>query len=582
MTTAIPIENVAVSIYEHQRGIEVVTLFLQEDSSEGNNTAQLGEQQGSDPSETELVTQAGQLVEENGAVQLLETRDKWGCYSTITDIDSLCVSLNRKGIRESQLLDNIHKYRQVIHESIENITNAHAPSAVPSKRERAETHRVANTELASEYLELAMRGQILDLEEKVFTSGFGALPGVDRTEWREDFMKGGCPLTSPSKPAMGPSTIPAASEPLPGYAFGISPYVRLKPESEGDRRAVYGVVNELCQCLLSLQEGIHPKYLQQPLGTSTLTAQQQGKKKKSAGTKPQHSCLAAWRSSLAKCSSLSQIALHMSVLECSIAWNKSLMNARCRICRRGRDEDCLLLCDKCDRGYHTFCLTPPLKSIPKTDWFCPDCQPALPVRPKSRKVRGAYTEKASSPDSLRSDEASSNSETTDTEETEFSNEGKTSATDYGNGTKRKVGIFESKKVKAISAGKRKLDTAVALNTRGIKKQKIEVATTKILCEEILEKVQNHRLADLLIDPLSDIDVPDYSRVTKHTICLLNISEKISQSVYQSAGEFNQDMELMFTNCQTYNKPNSLISRTANNLRSFYRKLISQYPDVFYT
>ena len=84
-----------------------------------------------------------------------------------------------------------------------------------------------------------------------------------------------------------------------------------------------------------------------------------------------------------------------------------------------------------------------------------------------------------------------------------------------------------------------------------------------------------------MDPVSDIDVPDYSRVIKHPICLLNISENISQSVYQSAG-VNQDMELMFTNCQTYNKPNSLISRTANNLRSFYRKLISQYPDVFYT
>ena len=345
---------------------------------------------------------------------------------------------------------------------------------------------------------------------------------------------------------------------------------------------MYGVVNELCQCLLSLQEGIHPKYLQQPLGTSTLTAQQQGKKKQSAGTKPKLICLAAWRSSLARCSSLSQIALHMSVLECSIAWNKSRMNARCRICRRGRDEDCLLLCDKCDRGYHTFCLTPPLKSIPKTDWFCPDCQPALPVRPKSRKVRGAYTEKASSPDSLRSDEASSNSETTDTEETEFSNEGKTSATDYGNGTKRKVGIFKSKKVKAISAGKRKLNIPVAINTRGIKKQKIEVATTIILCEEILEKVQKHRLADPFILPVSDIDVPDYSRVIKHPICLLNISEKISQSVYKSAEEFNQDMELMFTNCQTYNKPNCLISRTENNLRSFYRKLISQYPDVFCT
>ena len=36
----------------------------------------------------------------------------------------------------------------------------------------------------------------------------------------------------------------------------------------------------------------------------------------------------------------------------------------------------MLLCDKCDRGFHTFCLNPPLRAMPpKTvDWFCGDCQ----------------------------------------------------------------------------------------------------------------------------------------------------------------------------------------------------------------
>lgn len=33
----------------------------------------------------------------------------------------------------------------------------------------------------------------------------------------------------------------------------------------------------------------------------------------------------------------------------------------------------MLLCDECDQGYHIYCLDPPLKSIPKTDWFCSDC-----------------------------------------------------------------------------------------------------------------------------------------------------------------------------------------------------------------
>ena len=34
----------------------------------------------------------------------------------------------------------------------------------------------------------------------------------------------------------------------------------------------------------------------------------------------------------------------------------------------------ILLCDKCDEGYHTACLRPPLFIIPTGDWFCPPCE----------------------------------------------------------------------------------------------------------------------------------------------------------------------------------------------------------------
>lgn len=33
----------------------------------------------------------------------------------------------------------------------------------------------------------------------------------------------------------------------------------------------------------------------------------------------------------------------------------------------------MLLCDECNRGYHMYCLDPPLSSIPKSQWFCPPC-----------------------------------------------------------------------------------------------------------------------------------------------------------------------------------------------------------------
>uniref|UniRef100_A0A4W6EE35 [histone H3]-trimethyl-L-lysine(4) demethylase n=1 Tax=Lates calcarifer TaxID=8187 RepID=A0A4W6EE35_LATCA len=45
----------------------------------------------------------------------------------------------------------------------------------------------------------------------------------------------------------------------------------------------------------------------------------------------------------------------------------------CLVCGSGGDEDRLLLCDGCDDSYHTFCLIPPLRDVPKGDWRCPKC-----------------------------------------------------------------------------------------------------------------------------------------------------------------------------------------------------------------
>ncbi|KAG0581882.1 hypothetical protein M758_3G016800 [Ceratodon purpureus] len=45
----------------------------------------------------------------------------------------------------------------------------------------------------------------------------------------------------------------------------------------------------------------------------------------------------------------------------------------CEECGRGDSADQMLLCDKCDRGFHMFCLSPILVSIPPGDWICPHC-----------------------------------------------------------------------------------------------------------------------------------------------------------------------------------------------------------------
>jgi hypothetical protein len=69
-------------------------------------------------------------------------------------------------------------------------------------------------------------------------------------------------------------------------------------------------------------------------------------------------------------------------------------NIVCSVCKIDRDDDKVLLCDTCDLGFHIYCLTPPLKRIPKVcliylfsnnfvkhrmthskgEWYCSTCK----------------------------------------------------------------------------------------------------------------------------------------------------------------------------------------------------------------
>lgn len=69
---------------------------------------------------------------------------------------------------------------------------------------------------------------------------------------------------------------------------------------------------------------------------------------------------------------LFQIHLCLMQLESCIAWEKSIMKANCQFCGSGENEESLLLCDACDKGYHTYCFKPEMV-VPQGDWFCFEC-----------------------------------------------------------------------------------------------------------------------------------------------------------------------------------------------------------------
>uniref|UniRef100_A0A8D9B2I4 PHD and RING finger domain-containing protein 1 n=1 Tax=Cacopsylla melanoneura TaxID=428564 RepID=A0A8D9B2I4_9HEMI len=49
----------------------------------------------------------------------------------------------------------------------------------------------------------------------------------------------------------------------------------------------------------------------------------------------------------------------------------------CVICGSAENEEVLLLCDGCNRGFHIFCLTPPLDRVPEGNWICEHCSPVI-------------------------------------------------------------------------------------------------------------------------------------------------------------------------------------------------------------
>lgn len=45
----------------------------------------------------------------------------------------------------------------------------------------------------------------------------------------------------------------------------------------------------------------------------------------------------------------------------------------CGQCKSGLHGDVMLLCDRCNKGWHIYCLSPPLKQVPHGNWYCFGC-----------------------------------------------------------------------------------------------------------------------------------------------------------------------------------------------------------------
>ena len=69
-------------------------------------------------------------------------------------------------------------------------------------------------------------------------------------------------------------------------------------------------------------------------------------------------------------------------LEVPVETNNDHHMEFCRVCRDGGE---LLCCDACPSAFHTYCLTPPLRTVPDGEWHCPRCS-VEPLKGKVSKI----------------------------------------------------------------------------------------------------------------------------------------------------------------------------------------------------
>ena len=192
-------------------------------------------------------------------------------------------------------------------------------------------------------------------------------------------------------------------------------------EEEGD-----SMIKQLAMAIIQVGQMIseQERYLKQPLGEDEKEKKKRLKKEEEARKKKEETQedddeeedeveakvvmtpYRKWEKSLMACTTLGQLFIHLTTLDNSIVWSKSIMNTKCKICRRKQDPDKMLLCDGCDNAYHIYCLKPKLKSIPEGDWFCPECKPKERVRSPRKKVRKSFSFHEAESDEEEEDKAS--------------------------------------------------------------------------------------------------------------------------------------------------------------------------------
>lgn len=270
--------------------------------------------------------------------------------------------------------------------------------------------------------------------------------------------------------------------------------------------------------------------------------------------------LRVWRRALAEARSAAQVALCIQQLQRSIAWEKSIMKVYCQICRKGDNEELLLLCDGCDKGCHTYCHRPKITTIPDGDWFCPAC--IAKASGQTIKIKKIHVKGKKTNESRKSRRGNVAGDTEDEDSASTSSSLKRGSKDL---KKRKM-------EENLSINLSKIESATS-----VKKPKKDDSKDLALCSVILTEMETHEDAWPFLLPVNLKLVPGYKKVIKKPMDFSTIREKLNNGQYTNFETFALDVRLVFDNCETFNEDDSDIGRAGHSMRKYFEK---KWTDTF--
>lgn len=454
-------------------------------------------------------------------------RSGWWWIRDPEMLDAMLKALHPRGIREKALHKYLNKHRNFLQEvcSRSSTDPIFEPSQLPPFQEEIMSWSPKEKTYETD---LAVLQWVEDLEQRVILSD------LQIRGW-----------TCPSPDSIREDL--AYCEHLPDSQEDITWRGRSR-EGLAPQRKSTNPLDLAVMRLAALEQNVERRYLREPLWSAhevvlekALLSTPNGAPE---GTTTEISYeitprVRVWRQTLERCRSAAQVCLCMGQLERSIAWEKSVNKVTCLVCRKGDNDEFLLLCDGCDRGCHIYCHRPKMEAVPEGDWFCAVCL--------AQQVEEEFTQKPGFPK---------------------------------RGQKRKSAYSlnfpeaEGRRRRVSSRGRESPSLVPRYSEEGLSPSKRRRLSTRnhsdlTFCEIILMEMESHDAAWPFLEPVNPRLVSGYRRIIKNPMDFSTMRERLLRGGYTSSEEFAADALLVFDNCQTFNEDDSEVGKAGHIMRQFF-------------